>query len=154
MQAFARLLDALSFQPARNAKLRLIETYLRQTPDPDRGWGLAALTGGLDFPAAKPALLRSFGEETLGQELFALSYDYVGDLAETLALIWEGKPESGPHRSTLDEPGKVRDRWTAPIVEPELEHAEVRLERGEGVVTDLRLSRGKRCEQRRLSSVR
>ena len=63
MQAFAELLDALSFQPARNAKLRLIEAYLRQTPDPDRGWALAALTGGLDFPAAKPALLRSFGEE-------------------------------------------------------------------------------------------
>ncbi len=54
MQAFAALLDALSYQPARNAKLRLIETYLRETPDPDRGWALAALTSGLDFPAAKP----------------------------------------------------------------------------------------------------
>src|SRR6516165_4246584 len=84
MQAFAALLDALSFQPARNAKLRLIETYLRQTPDPDRGWALAALTGELDFPAAKPALLRSFGEDKIGVELFHLSYDYVGDLAETL----------------------------------------------------------------------
>ena len=38
MQAFAALLDALSFQPARNAKLRLIETYLSETPDPDRGY--------------------------------------------------------------------------------------------------------------------
>jgi DNA ligase-1 len=59
MQAFAALLDALSYQPARNAKLRLIETYLKETPDPDRGWALAALTSGLDFPAAKPALLRA-----------------------------------------------------------------------------------------------
>ena len=96
MQAFARLLDALSFQPARNAKLRLIETYLGETPDPDRGWALAALTGGLDFPAAKPALLRGFGQERIGEELFALSYDYVGDLAETLALIWETDPAAGP----------------------------------------------------------
>ena len=96
MQAFAALLDALSFQPARNAKLRLIETYLRETPDPDRGWALAALTGGLDFPAAKPALLRSFGEDKIGAELFHLSYDYVGDLAETLALIWETDPAAGP----------------------------------------------------------
>ena len=88
MQAFAALLDSLSFQPARNAKLRLIETYLRETPDPDRGWALAALTGGLDFATAKPALLRGFGEEKIGAELFHLSYDYVGDLAETLALIW------------------------------------------------------------------
>ena len=42
MQAFAALLDALSYQPARNAKLRLIETYLKETPDPNRGWALAA----------------------------------------------------------------------------------------------------------------
>src|SRR6266404_8020612 len=96
MQAFAALLDSLAFQPARNAKLRLIETYMRDAPDPDRGWALAALTGGLDFPAAKPALLRGFGQEKIGEELFTLSYDYVGDLAETLALIWEGDPTAGP----------------------------------------------------------
>ena len=96
MQAFAQLLDSLSFESARNAKLRLIETYLRAAPDPDRGWALAALTGGLDFPAAKPALLRGFGQDKIGAELFALSYDYVGDLAETLALIWETDPAAGP----------------------------------------------------------
>jgi len=96
MQAFARLLDSLSFEPARTAKLRLIETYLRDAPDPDRGWALAALTDGLDFPAAKPALLRGFGQEKIGAELFVLSYDYVGDLAETLALIWETDPAAGP----------------------------------------------------------
>jgi DNA ligase-1 len=107
MQAFAQLLDALSFQPARNAKLRLIETYLRQTPDPDRGWGLASLTGGLDFPAAKPALLRSFGEDRIGPELFHLSYDYVGDLAETLALIWDTGPGTGPDAGPPPTLGEV-----------------------------------------------
>ncbi len=111
MQAFARLLDALSFQPARNAKLRLIETYLKQTPDPDRGWALAALTGGLDFPAAKPALLRGFGQEKIGEELFAMSYDYVGDLAETLALIWETDPAAGPP-PTLSEVVETLQRAT------------------------------------------
>jgi DNA ligase-1 len=111
MQAFARLLDSLSFQPARNAKLRLIEAYLRETPDPDRGWALAALTGGLDFAAAKPALLRSFGQEKIGEELFGLSYDYVGDLAETLALIWETKPDAGPP-PTLGEVVETLQRAT------------------------------------------
>src|SRR5260370_9686986 len=96
MQAFAELLDSLSFQPARNAKLRLIETYMRAAPDPDRGWALAALTGGLDFPAAKPALLRGFGEDKIGAELFHLSHDHVGDLAETLALTGETDPAAGP----------------------------------------------------------
>lgn len=122
MQAFARLLDALSFQPARTAKLRLIETYLGETPDPDRGWALAALTGGLDFPAAKPALLRGFGQERIGEELFALSYDYVGDLAETLALIWETDPAAGPpptlgevvetlQRASRSETPAILKRW-------------------------------------------
>jgi DNA ligase-1 len=111
MQAFARLLDSLSFQPARNAKLRLIEAYLRETPDPDRGWALAALTGGLDFTAAKPALLRSFGQEKIGAELFALSYDYVGDLAETLALIWETRPDAEPS-PTLSEVVETLQRAT------------------------------------------
>ncbi|MEI6201825.1 MAG: cisplatin damage response ATP-dependent DNA ligase [Enhydrobacter sp.] len=111
MQAFARLLDSLSFQPARNAKLRLIEAYLRETPDPDRGWALAALTGGLDFATAKPALLRSFGQEKIGEELFHLSYDYVGDLAETLALIWETKPDAGPP-PTLGEVVETLQRAT------------------------------------------
>ena len=122
MQAFARLLDSLSFQPARNAKLRLIEAYLRETPDPDRGWALAALTGGLDFAAAKPVLLRSFGQEKIGEELFGLSYDYVGDLAETLALIWETRPDAEPpptlsevvetlHRATKMQTPAILKRW-------------------------------------------
>jgi DNA ligase-1 len=122
VQAFAELLDSLSFQPARNAKLRLIEAYLRRTPDPDRGWALAALTGGLDFPAAKPALLRGFGEDLIGQELFHLSYDYVGDLAETLSLIWPAKPEAGPppslnevvetlQRATKTQTPAILKRW-------------------------------------------
>jgi DNA ligase-1 len=88
MQHFADLLDALSYQPARNAKLRLIETYLAQTPDPDRGYALAALTGSLDLPNAKPAMLKSLAVKQSDETLFALSYDYVGDLAETIALIW------------------------------------------------------------------
>ena len=122
MQAFAELLDSLSFQPARNAKLRLIETYLKAAPDPDRGWALAALTGGLDFSAAKPALLRDFGQEKIGEELFALSYDYVGDLAETLALIWETDPAAGPpptlgevvealQRATRTQTPAILKRW-------------------------------------------
>ena len=57
MRAFADLLDRLIYTRSRNAKLRLIGDYLRVTPDPDRGYALAALTGGLDLPAVKPALI-------------------------------------------------------------------------------------------------
>ena len=88
MRAFAALLDRLSLTASRNAKLRLIRDHLADTPDPDRGWALAALTGALTFHAAKPAMIRKAVEARVDPELFRLSYDYVGDLAETTALIW------------------------------------------------------------------
>jgi DNA ligase-1 len=88
MRAFAHLLDRLSLTSSRNAKLTLVSDFLRQTPDPERGWALAALTGDLTFDAAKPALLRRLVESRVDPILFAWSYDYVGDLAETVALIW------------------------------------------------------------------
>jgi len=91
MRAFAVLLDRLSFTASRNAKLRLIRDHLADAPDPDRGWALAALTGGLSFTAAKPAIIRQAVEARVDAELFRLSYDYVGDLAETAALIWPAR---------------------------------------------------------------
>lgn len=103
MQDFANLLDALSFQPARNAKLRLIETYLAQAPDPDRGYALAALTGSLDLPNAKPAMLKALAISQSDETLFSLSYDYVGDLAETIALIWPIADRRNAPPPTLSE---------------------------------------------------
>jgi DNA ligase 1 len=88
MNRFAELLDRLAYEPARNAKLRRLTDYFRSTPDPERGWALAALTGGLDFPHAKPGLIRSLIAERTDPVLFELSYDYVGDLSETVALMW------------------------------------------------------------------
>ena len=58
MKPFAELLDRLLYTPQRNVKLALILDYFRTVPDPDRGWGLAALTGALSFAHAKPALIR------------------------------------------------------------------------------------------------
>ena len=88
MNRFAELLDRLAYEPARNAKLRLVTDYFRSTPDPERGWALAALTSALDFPHAKPGLIRSLIAERTDPALFELSYDYVGDLSETVALMW------------------------------------------------------------------
>src|SRR5271170_7008126 len=88
MNRFAELLDRLAYEPARNNKLRLITDYFRSTPDPERGWALAALTGSLSFPHAKTGLIRSLIAERTDPVLFELSYDYVGDLSETVALMW------------------------------------------------------------------
>jgi len=92
MRAFAQLLDRLAFTPQRNGKLVLLRDYMREQPDPERGWALAALAGELVFDAAKPAFIRKAVEARMDATLFAMSYDYVGDLAETVALVWPAKP--------------------------------------------------------------
>jgi DNA ligase-1 len=98
MNRFAELLDRLTYEPARNAKLRLLTDYFRSTPDPERGWALAALTGALNFPHAKPGLIRNLIAERTDPVLFELSYDYVGDLSETIALMWPVPNLSSPAR--------------------------------------------------------
>ncbi len=96
MQAFAQLLERLLHCPQRTGKLALLRAHLARTPDPDRGWALAALLGRLDFPHAKPALVRALLAERTDPVLFAWSYDYVGDLAETAALLWPEPERRGP----------------------------------------------------------
>jgi DNA ligase-1 len=100
MREFSQLLDSLVYTRSRNGKLKLIGDYLRRTPDPDRGYALAALTGELDLPGVKPAAIRAFVEERIDPVLFRMSWDYVGDMAETVSLLW-------PKR--LDQPPEIDD---------------------------------------------
>ena len=88
MNRFAALLDGLLFTPSRNGKLRLMREYFADVPDPERGWALAALTGELVFDAAKPAQVRALAAARVDPALLEWSYDFVGDLAETVSLIW------------------------------------------------------------------
>ncbi|HYZ43156.1 MAG TPA: cisplatin damage response ATP-dependent DNA ligase [Stellaceae bacterium] len=88
MNEFAALLDALLFTPSRNGKLRLMQEYFATAPDPERGWALAALTGELVFDEAKPNQVRALAAARVDPELLGWSYDFVGDLAETVSLIW------------------------------------------------------------------
>ena len=103
MNRFAALIDRLGYEPRRNAKLRLMTDYFRDTPDPERGWALAALTGALSFRHAKPGLVKGLIAERTDPVLFALSYDYVGDLAETVALMWPAQSGANeiPHLSDI-----------------------------------------------------
>src|SRR5688500_11296970 len=74
--------------------------YFRVTPDPERGWALAALTGALSFQYAKPGIIRALIAERVDPVLFGLSYDYVGDLSETVALLWP-EPDSAVQRTPI-----------------------------------------------------
>ncbi|HEX8639906.1 MAG TPA: cisplatin damage response ATP-dependent DNA ligase [Allosphingosinicella sp.] len=100
MRDFSQLLDALVYTRSRSAKLKLIGDYLKRTPDPDRGYALAALTGELNLPAVKPAAIRAIVEERVDPTLFYMSWDYVGDLAEAAALLW---PKAAKRAVDLDD---------------------------------------------------
>jgi len=102
---FADLLERLAFTPRRSLKLAHLAGYFAATPDPDRGLALAALTGDLDLRAVTPSLLRALVAERVDAELFNLSYDFVGDLAETIALIWPvtGASQDVPLHALVDE---------------------------------------------------
>jgi ATP-dependent DNA ligase len=93
MKRFAALLDRLAYESGRNAKLRLLADYFGSAPDPDRGFALAALTSALSFRHAKPGIIRALIAERGDPVLFAMAYDYVGDLSETVALMWPSSPK-------------------------------------------------------------
>lgn len=98
MEAFAELLDRLVYTSARNAKLKLLEDYIRSTPDPDRGWAFAALTDGLPFSLPMRRTLATLLEPHVDPLLYQLSRDYVGDTAETVSLLWPERGEFSPPR--------------------------------------------------------
>ncbi len=101
MKDFAELLERLLFAPGRNTKISLLRAYFTTRPDPERGYALAAIAGALDFPGAKAATLRALAVSRLDSELFDLSYDFVGDLAETIALIWPTRGDAPPALSEV-----------------------------------------------------
>lgn len=94
MQAFAELLDQLVYTPQRNAKIALIGAYLKAAPDPERGYALGVLAGDVKLKSVGYAALRETIMARTDPELFRLSYDYVGDFAETASLLWPAKPRN------------------------------------------------------------
>ncbi|QDM41048.1 cisplatin damage response ATP-dependent DNA ligase [Altererythrobacter sp. TH136] len=119
MEELAALIDALVYTRSRNEKLRLIAEYLRAAPDPDRGWALAALTDGLDFPAVKSSTIRNLLMERVDPVLWTLSRDFVGDTAETASLLWPA-PEVPSSPPTVTEAVELLTAMTRKSVLSEL----------------------------------
>ncbi len=88
MKRFSQLLNKLYFTYGNLDKMSLIMDYLSTTPDPDRGYALAIIANTLEFPTFKSSIIKELMQNTIDPILFGLSYDYVGDLSETIALIW------------------------------------------------------------------
>jgi len=141
MERFAALLDALVYTRSRNAKLRLLADYLRETPDPDRGWALAALTDGLDFPAVKSSTIRNLMSERIDPVLWTLSRDYVGDSAETASLLWPNPATPSDGAPSVSEAVDALARMTRANVMTELPQLLDRLD-AEGRYALLKLATG------------
>ncbi|MGB7655398.1 MAG: cisplatin damage response ATP-dependent DNA ligase [Novosphingobium sp.] len=121
MKAFAALIDRLIYTGSRNAKLALMAGYFAATPDPDRGYALAALTDELDIPGVKSAAVRALAETRVDPVLLRLSRDFVGDTAETVALIWPdqpgtAKPDEDVSLAAVVEGLQATGRQKAPVL--------------------------------------
>ncbi len=87
----------------RNTKIKLLQDYFK-TLDINRAYALAILSNQLSFQFIKASKLRGLVYEQVDQHLFDFSYDYVGDLAETISLIWPTKKDGkSQNLSTLIE---------------------------------------------------
>ena len=117
MIAFATLIERLTLTPGRLAKLALMRRFFETEADPDRGWALAALTGELKFTAAKAGLIRAVAEARTDATRYRWSYDFVGDLAETTALIWPaGEAAHPPSLSEIVETLSSRPKTELPAI--------------------------------------
>jgi len=117
VEEFAALVDSLVYTRSRNEKLRLIAQYLRDTPDPDRGWALAALTDGLDFPAVKSSTIRNLMHDRVDPVLWTLSRDFVGDTAETASVLWpEPSGDVKPPPSVSEAVGALEGMTRATVM--------------------------------------
>ena len=91
MKEFSELINRLLLTSSRNRKIDILSNYFQNTSDPDRGYTLAILTNGLELRNIPISKIKEIVFENIDHQLFTLSYDYVGDLAETISLIWPHK---------------------------------------------------------------
>jgi DNA ligase-1 len=98
---FAELVDGLVITRSRNEKLALIADYLKSADPADRGWALAALTGTIEVRHVTSSVVRAMVGERVDETLFRLCREFVGDTAETAALIWPPRPVAQGEPLTL-----------------------------------------------------
>jgi ATP-dependent DNA ligase len=85
---FAALIDRLATAADDAMKQRLLADYLAKVPEPDRIPVQDILAAKLKLKRITPALVRGLAETRIDPKLYQLSLAYVGDVAETIALLW------------------------------------------------------------------
>ena len=103
MKAFAQLFSDLDQTNKTNAKVAILKSYFGRVPDQDKLWTLALFTHRRPKRQVNTTLVRTWANEmaNMPEWLFQESYDVVGDLAETIALLLP--PPTGSHDLSLSE---------------------------------------------------
>ena len=89
MKDFAALYRELDASTSSLAKQAALQRYLREADPADAAWAVYFLAGGKPRQLVPTRLLRLLAQEAAGlpEWLFDESYEAVGDLAETIALL-------------------------------------------------------------------
>ena len=89
MKAFAALYRDLDATTSSLAKQTALQCYLKSAAPADAAWAVYFLAGGKPRQLVPTRLLRQLAQEAAGlpEWLFDESYESVGDLAETIALL-------------------------------------------------------------------
>lgn len=89
MKAFAELYARLDATTSSNAKLQAMQEYFAEAPPADAAWAVYFLAGGRPRQVVPTRVLRELATQLAGLSdwLFEESYQAVGDLAETIALL-------------------------------------------------------------------
>ncbi|QKJ32118.1 ATP-dependent DNA ligase [Mucilaginibacter mali] len=103
MKAFAQLFLSLDETNKTNEKVRILKAYFLSVPDTDKMHMLALFTGRKPKRQINATLVRTWAMELshIPEWLFAESYQVVGDLAETIALLLPPNDQSS--NKTLTE---------------------------------------------------
>ncbi len=90
MKLFTRLFIELDQTNKTNTKLKALVKYLDQATDKDKLWMIALLSGKRPKRSVKTSQLKQWAAEiaNIPYWLFEESYHVVGDLSETIALIF------------------------------------------------------------------
>jgi DNA ligase-1 len=98
MQRFARLYAELDASTATSDKVAALKRYFAEAPAADAAWGAYFLAGGKPRQVVPTGMLRALACHVAGipDWLFEESYQAVGDLAETIALVLPSSPSTSP----------------------------------------------------------
>ena len=109
MIGFAGLLERLAFATAADTRLNLLRHFFATSDADARGLALGVLTGAVRVPALRPAVLRDLAAERADPVLLNYAHVLVGDLTETIALMWPAARANAPPPSLREVVDTPRD---------------------------------------------